>query len=219
VYYADRESGKSREIDLVARFHGSPRGDGQSQLDVVVECKTGKPGSQWVAFRDESTPARFPPDRDAWLTATEPATKTRFADAWEWRPPFTDRVDVSSIVTAHDGKDTAHAAVQQLLSAIDGQIEHVHRHEEKPVERFNESTGQSVSWSAVEAGVLGMVITMVPIYVADLDESNSPQVTPVEIVAVPTGRQERGGPARVFVANETALHRIVTDLHRAAERL
>jgi hypothetical protein len=203
----------------MARFHGSRRGDWQPQLDVVVECKTGKPGSQWVAFRDESKPARFPPDQDAWLTASEPATKSRFADAWEWRPPFTDRVNVSSIVTAHDGKDSAHGAIQQLLSAVDGQIEHVRRHEEKPAHSFNESTGESVSWSALEAGVLGMVITTVPIYVADLDENNSPRVAPVEIVAVPTGRPERGGPARIFVASETALHRIVADLHKATERL
>lgn len=219
VYYKDREGGKPREIDVVARFRGSRRRDEEPQLDVVVECKTGKPGSQWVAFRDEWTPARFPPDEDAWLTASEPGTKGRFADAWDWEPPFTNRVNVSSIVTAHDGRDTAHGAVQQLLSAVTGQIEHVRRHEEKPVGSFNESTGESVAWSAVEAGVMGIVITTVPLYVADLDDDNAPRVTPVEIAAVPTAWQDHGGPARVFIAHETALHRVVTDLGKAAGRL
>jgi hypothetical protein len=218
VYYADREGGKPREMDLVARFHGSRRRDQNPQLDVVVECKTGKPGSQWVAFRDEWT-RRVSHDEDAWVTAAEPSTKRRFAHAWEWEPPFTERVNVSSIVTAHDGRDTVHGAVQQLLSAVAGQIGHVRRHEEKPVSRFNESTGEDVAWSALEAGVIGIVITTVPLYVADLGEDNAPRVTPVELVAVPTGWQERGGPGRVFVAHETALQRVVTDLHKAAERL
>lgn len=220
VYYTDRDGGKSREIDLVARFKGSRRGDRDpNQLDVVVECKTGKPGSQWVGFRDEWTPTRFPPDEDAWLAATEPGTKSRFADAWDWEPPFTGRVNVSSIVTAHDGRDTAHGAVQQLLSGVTGQIAQVRRHDVKPLRRSNESNGREEIWSAVEVGVIGLIITTVPLYVADLDEDNAPRVTPVDLVAVPTASPERGGPGRVFVAHETALQRVVTDLHKAANRL
>jgi hypothetical protein len=218
VHYADQDSGKVRESDVLARFYGSRGGNRLAHLDVVVECKTGKPGSQWVAFLDGSSPSRFDPDQDAWVTAREPTKGgSRFTEAWKWYPPFTERVNVSSIVTAHDGRATAHAAIQQCLSAVEGQIGYVLGHEDEPYYQQDEATGIEQRWSKIDAGVLGLVITTVPLYVADLDEDNAPRVKPVEIVAVPSSRQ--AGPARVFVANETALNRIVMELHKAADRL
>lgn len=219
VYYADKRSGKVRESDVLARFYGSRGGDRLAHLDVVVECKTGKPGSQWVAFLDGTSPSRFGPEQDAWVTAREPAKvgRDRFAEAWKWYPPLTERVNASSIVTAHDGRDTAHAAIEQCLSAVDGQIEYVVVNEDEPYYRQDEKTGIEQRWSTIDAGVLGLVITTVPMFVADLDEDNSPRVRPVEIVAVPSRRQS--SPERIFVANETALIRIVMELHKAAERL
>lgn len=219
VHYIDKESGKPREVDVLARFYGSHRTEDRAQLDVVIECKTGKAGSQWVAFRDENASARFLPERDLWLTASQPGKRRRFAEAWNWDPPFVDRVNASSIVTAHDGKDTAHGAVQQLLSAVDGQIEYVRRFEAKTVDRFNEESGTSESWSEREAGVIGIVVTTLPIYLADLDDTNSPRVEPVDIVAVPQGRADPAASARVFIARESALQRIARDLNKLAERL
>lgn len=218
VHYADQHSGKVRESDVLARFYGSRGGDRLAHLDVVVECKTGKPGSQWVAFLDGTSPLRFNPDQDAWVTAREPAKGgSRFAEAWKWYPPFTERVNASSIVTAHDGRDTAHAAIEQCLSAVDGQIEYVVGHEDEPYYRQDDETGIEQRWSTIDAGVLGLVITTVPLFVADLDEDNAPRVKPVEIVAVPSRRQT--SPERIFVANETALNRVVMELHKAADRL
>lgn len=219
VYYEDSESGKSREADVIARFHGTPRQGGPPQLDVVVECKTGKPGSKWVAFRDGSSPSHFYPNEDLWLTATKPGVKSRFEDAWEWRPPLTDRVNASSIVTAHDGKDSAHDAVQQLVSAVSGQAEYVRRNDVRQSQSFDETAQQTFAWSEPEAAVLGLVITTLPIYVAELGGDDIPQVQPVELVAVSNGRPQQAGPTRVFVAREAALPRIVTELQRAAERL
>lgn len=46
------------------------------------------------------------------------------------------------------------------------------------------------------------------VYVADLDEDNASRVTPVELMAVRSGRQGLGGPAREFVARESALQRV-----------
>lgn len=219
VYYEDSESGKSREADVIARFHGTSRSGGRSQLDVVVECKTGKPGSQWVAFRDGSRPSHFYPNEDLWLTATKLGVKSRFEDAWEWRPPLTDRVNASSIVTAHDGRDSAHDAVQQLVSALGGQAEFVRRNDVRQEQTFDEAAGQSFTWSEPEAGVLGLVVTTLPIYVAELGEGETLRVEPVDLVAVPTGRPQPAGPTRVFVAREAALPRIVAELQRTAERL
>lgn len=218
VYYTDPNTGKSREVDVVARFYGPPR-ENQSHLDVVVECKTGKAGSQWVAFADDFTPARFPASDDAWLTPVRPGAKSRFEEAWDRRPPAADRVNVSSIVTAHDGKDTVHAAVQQLLAAVDGQVNYVRQNEMKIADDFDESTGYSVQWSEIEAGVVGIVMTTVPLYVADLDENNAPRVTAVEIVAVRTDREGPSGLSRLLIAQETALDRLVENFHRVAERL
>lgn len=219
VYHRDQESGKPREVDVMARFHGSRGGVSRPHFDVVVECKTGKPGSQWVAFRDESTPARFPPAKDLWLAPSEPGRKTSFEGAWDWRPPFSDRVNVSSIVTAHDGRDSAHAAVQQVLSAVEAQIDHVRRHEVQSAQRVDQSSGAITTWSTTEVGVMGLVVTTVPIYVAELGDDNSPRVTPVEVVAVPTGWEAPAGPVWVFIARETALRTTVSDLSKAAERL
>ena len=89
----------------------------------------------------------------------------------------------------------------------------------KAVHEFDEEIGQARTWSETEVAVVGIVITTVPIYVADLDEGNTPRVTPVEIVAVRTGREGRSDQARMFVAHETALERIVTDFHNAADKL
>lgn len=218
VHYADRGSGKDRESDVLARFYGSRGSGARAHLDVVVECKTGKPGSQWVAFPDGSSPSRFDPDQDAWVIAREPTEGgSPFSGAWNWYPPFSERVNVSSIVTAHDGRDTAHAAVQQCLSAVDGQIDYVLGHEAEPYYKQDEASGLERRWSRIDAGVLGIVITTVPLFLADLDEDNAPRVRPVEVVAVPSRRPS--SPARIFVANETALNRIVRDLRKAADRL
>ena len=197
VFYTDGKSGKSREVDVVARFHGPPHTEGQAVLDVVIECKTGKPGSQWVAFRDETSPASFPPGDDAWITSPEPGTVSGFETAWQWHPLFVDRVNVSSLVTAHESRDSAHAAVQQLVSGLTAQVAEVRRNDVKTTNPFNEQTGQTVQWSTVGVGVLGLIVTTTPIYVADLDESNEPRVQQVEIVAVPTGRTVGHGPSRV----------------------
>lgn len=219
VFYADAETGKSREVDAVARFHGPPGANGQPLLDVVIECKTGKSGSQWVAFRDATTPATFPAEEDAWFTSAEPGTASGFTGAWQWHPPFVDRVNVSSLVTAHEGRDPAHAALQQLISGLTGQIEEVRRRDATFTDRFDEQAGQTIRWATVEVGVLGLIVTTTPIYVADLDADNEPRVQRVEIVAVPTGRPDASGPSRVFVVHEDALNRVVDELARAAQHL
>jgi hypothetical protein len=219
VFYTDSESGKSREVDVVARFHGPPRSKGQAVLDIVIECKTGKPGSQWVAFRDDTTPSSFPPSEDAWFTAAEPGTESSFEKAWKWRPPFVDRVNVSSLVTAHDGRDSAHAAIQQLIAGVTGQVADVRRHDVRSMSRFDEQAGQTTRWSTTDVGVLGLIVTTTPLYVADLDESNEPRVQQVDIVAVPTGRPDGAGPSRVFVLHENALTRVVDNLVTVAESL
>lgn len=80
------------------------------------------------------------------------------------------------------------------MSAVDAQIDHVHRYEDESYYRQDEATGIEQRWSNIDAGVLGLVVTTVPIYVADLDEDNTCRVKPVEIVAVPSNRQSsRGG--------------------------
>lgn len=198
--YADPETGKQREGDVLALYGWTGERSIPCALAAVVECKSGR-DKPWVAFYDR---------RFAWGSVLEsyvafahgPYTFTTepLADLWLGHPPFDERRIATHVAAAHDSKNPANDAVRQVMSAV-------------RAERAEYIDTQEVKRGLV---VVPVIVTEAPLVKCELDREGEIQLEPVSSFVV-AGGWERGQTRCVFILNEEAVPTFSDSLRHLAD--
>lgn len=189
--YTDASSGTLREGDVLAQFGWTALNDTPADVEVVVECKSGRE-YPWVAFYDKVI-ARGSALEDwvyqahgPFVGVTEP-----LAESWIGYPPFDATRIASHLVAAHtkDSRNPASDAVRQVLSAADGRWK-----------RYLERQGQDRRGCVI----VPVVVTGGRLVECQLDTDGKVRLKEVAS-AVVAGPRRGDKPARVFVVTESAV--------------
>ena len=202
--YADPETQKQREGDVLAHYGWTGMQNVPCALTAVVECKSGR-DKPWVAFYDRSIAGGT--ELEDWVAfAHGPFTGITqpLAGLWVGEPPFDQQRVATHVAAAHtdESKNPANDAVRQVMSAARAQrAEYVRTH-------HTAKRGLAV---------VPVVVTAAPLVRCELDSNGEVQLEPIASFVV-SGGWEGGQARRVFVLNESAVPEFSASFRRLADR-